>query len=145
MYENSVLNIWQPIFLVLILKKLLKISFSGFNNLPFQSAYLHEHSSLFIFIVYIHHFGILIHKCWITSGSHFRMGSLPVLQQWIYYVFVRRPQFVCIYVCSDRMPSLIARFMGPSWGPSGADKTQVGPCWPHELCYLGCVIRWSQC
>ena len=29
--------------------------------------------------------------------------------------------------------------MGPTWGPSGADRTQVGPCWPHELCYLGCV------
>ena len=23
--------------------------------------------------------------------------------------------------------SLIARFMGPTWGPSGADRTQVGP------------------
>ena len=27
--------------------------------------------------------------------------------------------------------------MGPTWGPSGADRTQVGPCWPNELCYLG--------
>ena len=27
--------------------------------------------------------------------------------------------------------------MGPTWGPSGADRTQVAPCWPHELCYLG--------
>ena len=37
--------------------------------------------------------------------------------------------------------TLIARFMGPTWGPSGADRTQVGPmlaswtllsckCWP---------------
>ena len=33
--------------------------------------------------------------------------------------------------------TLIARFMGPSWGPSGADRTQAAPCWPHELCYLG--------
>ena len=33
--------------------------------------------------------------------------------------------------------SLTARFMGPTWGPSGADRTQVGPCWPHGLCYLG--------
>ena len=33
--------------------------------------------------------------------------------------------------------TLIARFMGSTWGPSGADKTHVGPCWPHELCYLG--------
>ena len=23
--------------------------------------------------------------------------------------------------------ALIARFMGPTWGPSGADRTQVGP------------------
>ena len=33
--------------------------------------------------------------------------------------------------------TLIARFMGPTWGQSGADRTQVGPYWPHELCYLG--------
>ena len=26
--------------------------------------------------------------------------------------------------------------MGPTWGPSGADRTQVGPRWHHELCYL---------
>ena len=25
------------------------------------------------------------------------------------------------------LSSLIARFMGPTWGPSGADRTQVGP------------------
>ena len=25
------------------------------------------------------------------------------------------------------LPALIARFMGPTWGPSGADRTQVGP------------------
>ena len=29
--------------------------------------------------------------------------------------------------------TLIARFMGPTWDPSEADKT----CWPHGLCYLG--------
>ena len=27
----------------------------------------------------------------------------------------------------EHMWSLIARFMGPTWGPSGADRTQVGP------------------
>ena len=26
-----------------------------------------------------------------------------------------------------RMPSLITMFMGPTWGPTGADRTQVGP------------------
>ena len=32
---------------------------------------------------------------------------------------------------------LIARFIGPTWGPSGADRTQVAPYWPREFCYLG--------
>ena len=31
------------------------------------------------------------------------------------------------YVIIKRVPSLIARFMGPTWGPPGADRTQVGP------------------
>ena len=35
------------------------------------------------------------------------------------------------------MLPLIARFMGPAWGPSGADRTQVGPMLAHEICYLG--------
>ena len=33
--------------------------------------------------------------------------------------------------------TMIARFMGPSWDLSGADRVQVGPIWPHEFCYLG--------
>ena len=37
----------------------------------------------------------------------------------------------------DKGRALIARFMGPTWGPSGADRTQVGPMLAHELCYLG--------
>ena len=28
---------------------------------------------------------------------------------------------------SNSKTSLIAKFMGPTWGPSGADRTQVGP------------------
>ena len=35
---------------------------------------------------------------------------------------------------------MIARLMGPTRCPSGADRTPVGPCWPHELCYLGISI-----
>ena len=29
--------------------------------------------------------------------------------------------------CQPEMHSLIARFTGPTWGPYGADRTQVGP------------------
>ena len=32
---------------------------------------------------------------------------------------------------------LIARFIGPIWSPSGADRTQVCPMLTHEPCYLG--------
>ena len=33
------------------------------------------------------------------------------------------------HLCSST-PPLIARFMGPTWGPSGTDRTQVGPMLP---------------
>ena len=41
--------------------------------------------------------------------------------------------------CSAMKATLIARFMGATWDPSGADRTQVGPMLAHELCYLGMV------
>ena len=40
----------------------------------------------------------------------------------------------------DKVP-LIARFVGPTRGPSGADRTQAGPMLVHELCYLGHVCE----
>ena len=40
--------------------------------------------------------------------------------------------FCCVLVYR----ALIARFMGPTSGPYGADRTQVGPMLAHELCYL---------
>ena len=33
--------------------------------------------------------------------------------------------------------TLIARLMGPTFGPSGPTGPSWVPCWPHELCYLG--------
>ena len=32
-----------------------------------------------------------------------------------------------IHMPHDVYPFLIAKFMGPTWGPSGANRTQVGP------------------
>ena len=31
----------------------------------------------------------------------------------------------------------VAIFMGPTWGPPGSCRPQIGPCWPHEPCYQG--------
>ena len=43
------------------------------------------------------------------------------------------------------MLSLIARFMGPTWGPYRADRLRWAPCWPHELYYLGYDSQPNQC
>ena len=37
----------------------------------------------------------------------------------------------------ENQTTLKESFMGPTWSTSGADRTKLGPCWPHELCYLG--------
>ena len=37
---------------------------------------------------------------------------------------------------STPKPSLIARFMGPTWAHLGPTGPRWAPCWPHELCYL---------
>ena len=34
----------------------------------------------------------------------------------------------------------IARFMGPTWGPSGADRTQVGPMWATWTLLSGNIL-----
>ena len=60
--------------------------------------------------------------------------------------------FYGIY-CTFRNTSLIARFMGPTWGPFGADRTQVGPmltpwtllsgiCFTAEMIWLMNVQWW---
>ena len=37
---------------------------------------------------------------------------------------------------------LIARFMGPTWGPSGVDMTQVGPMWAPWNSLSWSSARW---
>ena len=44
---------------------------------------------------------------------------------------------LCVAWFISSLTSLIARFMGPTWGPSGTDRTQVGPMLAHGLCSLG--------
>ena len=36
---------------------------------------------------------------------------------------------------------LIARFMGPTWGPSGAERTQIGTLWDIVWCNVF-FVRW---
>ena len=39
--------------------------------------------------------------------------------------------------------TLIARFMGPTWGPSGADMTQVGPMLAPCTFLAGYTLHWK--
>ena len=40
--------------------------------------------------------------------------------------------------------SLIAKFMGPSWGPPGSCRPRWAPCRPHDTCYQGYCIPSSR-
>ena len=37
--------------------------------------------------------------------------------------------------------SLIAIFMGPTWGHPGSCRPRLAPCWPYEPGYQGCVWK----
>ena len=46
--------------------------------------------------------------------------------------------------CRDKPnTALIARFMGPTWGPSGVDRTQVGPMLAPWTLISGCACWWQ--
>ena len=51
-----------------------------------------------------------------TNQFSFTMMCWSIHQGLWYFVYVK-----------NYVDALIARFMGPTWGPSGADRTQVGP------------------
>ena len=46
-----------------------------------------------------------------------------------------------LYGCCFHSPSQIARFMGPTWDPPGADRTQVGPMLAPWILLSG-IITW---
>ena len=77
--------------------------------------------------------------CNYTSAGHqkFRLRcvtcSVPliyIIYRWHVVIWSLGEKFNTILI-----NTMIARFMGPTWGPSGADRTQVGPMFAP--CYLG--------
>ena len=51
-------------------------------------------------------------RCWWSGSNNGHQVDMPYLGFW---------------ACLVSVVFLITRFMGPTWGPSGADRTQVGP------------------
>ena len=66
--------------------------------------------------------------CYLNSPPFGRAITIPLMGLWVYSSYF------------DTLTPLITRFMGPTWGPSGANRTQVDPCWTHELCFLGHLL-----
>ena len=61
-----------------------------------------------------------------NSGINIYIISAPCLGGWLWKNVL--PMKTAIDVAREEIrTTLIARFMGSTWGPSGADRTQVGP------------------
>ena len=59
------------------------------------------------------------------------------VDQIIQFIHIMWMRLVIDSSCSLSFTTQIARFMGPTWGPPGSCRPQMGPCWPHEPCYQG--------
>ena len=91
-----------------------------------------------------------MHKLIVLNSNSYKLMIICFSLQWLNTIFVTHWHlgrricnndmshywFIC-WIVSFVVPTLIARFMGPTWGPSGADRAQVSPILAHELCYLG--------
>ena len=59
------------------------------------------------------------------NHAHFKTGGAFKQIAWLIHSILLT--FTCTNIPEIYNTTLIARFMGPTWGPSGADRTQVGP------------------
>ena len=90
------------------------------------------------FMCYVRAYEIWKFMCWyfIMYDLYIRvLTHLPLLK-------VPKARFFSALWCID---ALIARFMEPTWGPSGADRTQVGPMlvpWTLLSGWLDIFQRW---
>ena len=75
---------------------------------------------------------VITYLCWLPPGQ-----VSPVFIWWAHHAVLPLPvhkwphtsalSITTTQRCDMAITSLIAMFMGPTWGPSGADRTQVGP------------------
>ena len=65
---------------------------------------------------------------WKYSGSIH--GIRQIIHVWLFLISMFLPLHISVCI-------LKARFIEPTWGPSGAEMTRVGPFWPHEILLSG--------
>ena len=103
-------------------------SFSGFH--VFQTyiwlqPYIFIVASSLLIVWYL--ISISVTGCYQGNGPVYRVNNHP-LRETCFDCWAVSPSVLILAHCTfGTNPSLIARFMGPTWDPSGADRTQVGP------------------
>ena len=95
----------------------------------------HQSSASLAFVREIHRGPVNFPHKWPVTRKMFPFDDVIMTTQRCNLPVVTRDAS-CLIQLATPMASLIARFMGPTWGPSGADRSQVAPCWTHELSYL---------
>ena len=82
----------------------------------------------------------------VSSSQPSEVWSQPLLN----FIFInpyvnelwKRPGYRFSLITIIDLSTLIARFMGPIWGPSGADRTQVGPMLAPWTLLSGYILIW---
>ena len=62
-----------------------------------------------------------------NNGINLYLISAPCLGSWLWEKVLTMKTAIDDAAREEIRTIMIARFMGPIWGPSGADRTQVGP------------------
>ena len=100
--------------------------------LPISNCWLLRIILCYLDMHHIHEWYHILYKIYLSRCLNYCFfWSLPV---WFSIICVSVKKHLVIHIIwwivkSENMGilTLIARFMGPTWGPSGADKTHVGP------------------
>ena len=85
-------------------------------------------------------------------GRLFTLGTFvdvfPFLKMWsvdeVGLIVLDKYTYTC-HIDGGTSKPLIVRFMGPTWGPSGADRTQVCPRWVPRTLLSGTLLCIRQC
>ena len=94
-----------------------------FINTTYKSVFCFDFCFLFVFVLTSHFIQIALDLLVsYVRDKHSPASSVEGISLYNHPV----GQEFCGAGCAPDHP-LIARFMGPKWGPSGADRTQVGP------------------
>ena len=86
-----------------------------------------------------HHMILLGHSEWMTQNHSVSNDWSIVLYYCVVLEWLNNKKMN--WYIHNRKLSLIARFMGPTWGPPGADRTQEGPMLAPWIWLSGVLIN----